>query len=182
MTLALEVVGLHKRFTAGIGSCLATNAVLRGVDLELERGEVAAIAGAPGSGKSTLLLCIAGLLAADHGTVRRFGDESRDAAARCTRHYMSCEQLWRWHASSEGMVHLVDLSDFSALQLGRLRCWFADRIGSGDAAILAAHSVDLARNLAGRILTLSEGRLLEAARARARVAETRFVDRPFERV
>lgn len=182
VSLALEVIGLHKRFSAGVGSCLATNTVLRGVDLEPQRGEVAAIAGAAGSGKSTLLLCIAGLLRADHGTVRRFGDESREGAARCTRHYMSCEQLWECRASTEPTLHLIDLVDFSALRLSRLGCWFADRTGHGDAVLVAANSVDLARNLAARILVVRDGRLAEMARVRARVAETRFVDRPFERV
>jgi ABC-type nitrate/sulfonate/bicarbonate transport system ATPase subunit len=183
VTLALEVIGLHKQFAAGAGSCLATNSVLREVNLELERGEVAAIVGAAGSGRSTLLLCIAGLLTADHGVVRRFGNELREAAARSTIHYLSCEQLWGGRGiSPDPTLHLVDLCDFPALQLGRLRRWLVERSRRGDAALVVADSVDLARHLARRILILREGRLQDATRARARVAESRFVDRPFERV
>lgn len=182
VSLALEVIGLHKRFTAGAGSCLATNAVLRGVDLDLERGEIAAVVGALGSGRSTLLLCIAGLLAADEGIVRRFGDESREAGARCTEHYLSCDDLGRRTASTEPTLHLLDLADFSALQLARLGRWLTQQSRRGDAAVVVADSFDLARHLTGRILVLRDGLLVDGPRAQSRVAERRFVDRPFERV
>lgn len=114
--------------------------------------------------------------------MRRFGDECREAAARCTIHYLSCEQLWRRDISPDPTLHLVDLCDFPALQLARLRRWLTERVRRGDAVLVVADSVELARHLARRILILREGRLQEVTRARARVAESRFVDRPFERV
>ncbi len=46
----LEIVNLHKRF----GDLY----VLRGIDMEVEKGEVVVIIGPSGSGKSTLLKCI----------------------------------------------------------------------------------------------------------------------------
>jgi len=182
VSLALEVIGLHKRFTAGVGACLATNSVLRGVDLELERGEVAAIAGARGSGRSTLLLCVAALMATDRGVIRWFGDDSRQAAARRTSHYLSSERLWVCGESTQATLHLLDLGDFPAIRLTRLRRWLVDRCRQGDAALVVADSVDLARHLTGRILDLREGRLMETTRTQSRVAERHFVDRPFERV
>jgi ABC-type dipeptide/oligopeptide/nickel transport system ATPase subunit len=182
VTLALEVVGLHKGFRTGFGSCWATNAVLRGIDLELARGEVVAIAGDAGSGRSTLLLCLAGLLRADRGIVRWFGDESRDAAVRCTRHYLTAEQLGWCDEPPDLWMHLVDLRDFTALSLGRLRPWLAERARRGDAALVVADSLDVARHLTARILILRDGRLHETSRAQSRVAERHFVDPSFERI
>jgi len=49
----IKVVGLQKFF--------GELHVLRGIDLEVERGEVLSVIGASGSGKSTLLYCINGL-------------------------------------------------------------------------------------------------------------------------
>jgi ABC-type sulfate/molybdate transport systems ATPase subunit len=182
VTLALEVIGLGKRFVAGAGSCFAANSVLRGVDLEVERGDAAAIVGAKGSGRSTLLLCIAGLLSPDEGVVRCFGDESRAAAARCTRFHMNVEDLRQAEDSPEAKLHLVDLRDSPALPLARLNRWLADQVDGGGAALVVADSIDVGRHLARRVLILRDGRLHDSARPQARVAESRFVDRSFERV
>lgn len=47
--------------------------VLRGADFELDAGEVVGLVGENGSGKSTLMKILVGALAADAGTVHRFG-------------------------------------------------------------------------------------------------------------
>ena len=49
----VEIAGLRKSF--------GSNEVLKGIDLQVEKGEVIAIIGKSGSGKSTLLRCINGL-------------------------------------------------------------------------------------------------------------------------
>jgi len=69
----LRVTGLHKSF--------GTNHVLRGIDLEVARGERIAILGASGSGKSTFLRCLNFIELPDAGTIeldgRPVGSERR---------------------------------------------------------------------------------------------------------
>ena len=57
---------IHKSFGA-------TN-VLRGISLQLQRGEVVAIIGPSGSGKSTFLRCLNHLETIDSGTITVEGD------------------------------------------------------------------------------------------------------------
>jgi L-cystine transport system ATP-binding protein len=56
------------------------NQVLKGIDLEVKKGEVVVLLGPSGSGKSTLLRCINYLERADRGTIR-IGDLAVDTAA-----------------------------------------------------------------------------------------------------
>ncbi len=62
---------------------------LRGVSVELRRGEILAVTGPSGSGKSTLLLCLAGVLTPAGGEVRfdgaRIDDGSESARSRLRR-------------------------------------------------------------------------------------------------
>src|SRR5438552_12361073 len=61
----LDVRGIRKNYTVG-GTQLA---VLRELDLSVERGEMLAVVGASGVGKSTLLHLLGGLDRADAGTI-----------------------------------------------------------------------------------------------------------------
>ena len=71
----VRVQGLRKRFGA--------NEVLKGIDLEVTRGEVVTIIGRSGSGKSTLLRCVNGLETFEEGALSVDGRPLRhgDAAA-----------------------------------------------------------------------------------------------------
>lgn len=64
-THAVRLRGVRKSF----GADAAPVRALRGVDLELARGEFVALMGPSGSGKSTLLNIVAGLERADDGEV-----------------------------------------------------------------------------------------------------------------
>lgn len=63
---------------AGVRKVFGETEVLRGVDLEVFRGEVIAVIGASGSGKSTLLRCINLLEQLDDGQIWLSGDDISD--------------------------------------------------------------------------------------------------------
>jgi ABC-type lipoprotein export system ATPase subunit len=65
----LSAIGLHKTYMLGRRSL----EVLRGVDVELQRGEFLALRGASGAGKSTLLHLLGGLDTPNQGEVRLAG-------------------------------------------------------------------------------------------------------------
>src|SRR5690242_4693717 len=68
----IEVKNLHKNF----GKVQA----LKGLNLEVKKGEVLGFLGPNGSGKSTTIRILLGLLKADKGTISLFGgDPWRDA-------------------------------------------------------------------------------------------------------
>jgi putative ABC transport system ATP-binding protein len=70
MSMAIEAQDLYRFFHAGDDETLA----LRGISLEVRRGEIVAVTGPSGSGKSTLIMCLAGLDEPDGGMVRVSGE------------------------------------------------------------------------------------------------------------
>ena len=73
----VDIRQLRKRFGA--------NEVLKGIDLEVRRGEVIAIIGKSGSGKSTLLRCINGLEEFHEGALQVDGQPLRHGDAKAMR-------------------------------------------------------------------------------------------------
>lgn len=70
MSLIIDVKGLQKSF--------GDNEVLKGIDLELEKGEVVCVIGPSGSGKSTFLRCLNRLEVINGGQVLVAGDDISD--------------------------------------------------------------------------------------------------------
>ena len=84
-----EPVVTARNVTLTLGSQGAPVAILKGVDLDLARGESVAVLGASGSGKSSLLAVLAGLERATGGEVHVAGEDysalDEDALARARR-------------------------------------------------------------------------------------------------
>lgn len=70
----LKVTGLHKSYEVG----KETYQVLKGIDLEVKKGEFVAVMGPSGSGKSTLLNCISCYIPFEEGSIRLGGEELKD--------------------------------------------------------------------------------------------------------
>lgn len=73
----IEVAGLYKSF--------GDNHVLRGVDLDVHKGENVVVLGRSGTGKSVLIKIIAGLLRPDEGRVLVLGEEPGQLNERALR-------------------------------------------------------------------------------------------------
>ena len=156
----VEVSGLVKSYPVGTGRL----EVLRGLDLQVERGEMLAVVGASGVGKSTLLHVVGGLDAFESGTVR-VGERSIDQ--------MSDDDRVRFRNVHVGFVfqfhHL--LPEFSALENVEMPLRIAGRPASETrsraAAVLAR--VGLADRADHRPGMLSGGEQQRVAVARALV-------------
>ena len=61
----------------GVTKAFGTNAVLKGIDLDIARGEVLALIGGNGAGKSTLMKIIMGIYTLDDGEIRMDGQAVR---------------------------------------------------------------------------------------------------------
>lgn len=69
----VKINGIKKHFGAGDNKI----EVLKGIDLEIEKGEMCVLLGPSGSGKSTLLNIIGAIESADEGTITVNGEKTR---------------------------------------------------------------------------------------------------------
>ena len=104
----LMCTDLHKRYVEGRGAGALDVTVLRGVSLQVQRGETVAVVGASGSGKSTLLHLLGGLDAPTSGTVKLM---QRDLST------LDATGQGRWRNQHLGFVYQFHhlLAEFSAL-------------------------------------------------------------------
>jgi ABC-type lipoprotein export system ATPase subunit len=84
---------------------------LRGVDLDIEAGELMAIVGASGSGKSTLLNILAGLESPSAGQVRVGSRDLLDIGDRELVLYRRLEVGFVWQATARNLVPYLSVAD-----------------------------------------------------------------------
>ncbi|MDQ0315539.1 ABC transporter ATP-binding protein [Amorphus orientalis] len=157
-TAALHLAGVERSYREGEGKL----AVLRGVDLTLEPGELVALVAPSGAGKSTLLHIAALLERADKGSVSVAGVETTglgDAALTELRR-ASIGMIYQFH-------HL--LPDFTALENVTLpmRLAGADKKVADSAAHALLSELDVDRRAGHRPGELSGGERQRVAIARA---------------
>jgi len=152
----------------------ATDA-LRGVDIEVDAGEVLAIMGPSGSGKSTLLHCLAGILRPDAGQVC-FAGRRIDTLGERARSELRRQQFGFVFQFGQLVAELPAIENvmLPLLLAGRSRSQARDAA----AQLLARLDLDgMARRRPGE---LSGGQAQRVAVARALVARPRviFADEP----
>jgi len=138
--------------------------ILRGVDLDIRRGEAVGLVGPSGSGKTSLLMLLAGLEKPTGGTLRVAG---RDLGG------MDEDALARFRRETVGIVfqafHLVPT--MTALENVAIPLEFAGRRDAFDRARAALEAVGLAHRIGHYPGQLSGGEQQRVALARATVAE-----------
>jgi lipoprotein-releasing system ATP-binding protein len=167
MTVLLEAQGLRKTFAGGDGQPIE---VLRGVDLGIARGSVAAVVGASGAGKSTLLHLLGALDRPSSGDVwldgSRYADLDPMGLAALRNRKLGF--VFQFH-------HL--LREFSALENVMMPLLIGG-VPARDARSRAAEmlsAVGLAGRMSHRPPELSGGEQQRCAVARALVHDPRLV-------
>ena len=79
----LEIQGIHKSFGTGESRI----EVLKGLDMEIEKGEFCVLLGPSGSGKSTLLNIVGGIESADEGSISIEGEHLADMTEKKLSQY-----------------------------------------------------------------------------------------------
>ncbi|HVB14628.1 MAG TPA: ABC transporter ATP-binding protein [Candidatus Dormibacteraeota bacterium] len=108
---------------------------VRGIDLEIQRGQIVALLGPNGAGKTTTMEIIEGLRHPDSGEIRVLGEAPEKARRRvgvqlqegalysdltCAESITLFGRLYGWEADPQALLALVDLSELADRRAERL--------------------------------------------------------------
>ena len=176
-SLHLSAVGLIKSYRKGKNEV----PVLRGIDFEVERGELVAIVGASGSGKSTLLHLLGLLDSPDGGSVLLDGEridnqaeKKRDAMRNRTFGF-----IFQFYHLLPELSALENVMIPHLIRFGPLSYWGKRKAIRAEATALLER-VGLGHRLTHRPSELSGGEMQRTAIARALVSnpEVLLADEP----
>ncbi|MDP9179359.1 MAG: ATP-binding cassette domain-containing protein [Gemmatimonadota bacterium] len=150
----LSIRSLRKSFLFGHRQAPQRREALRGVDLDVEPGEIVAIVGDKDCGKSTLLMCAAGLLRPDSGSIHWYGRRFSGGGCLPDLVYVPAAPTYYPFLTVRDVLSQHSRRD-------------SNRFASGRTIEELAHRVSLAGKLATSVIELetSELKLLAIARA-----------------
>jgi NitT/TauT family transport system ATP-binding protein len=157
--MSVRIEGL----TAGYGR----SAVLRGLDLAIDDGEIVVVAGPSGCGKSTLLRAVAGLLPITSGRVLVDGEPVR-GPSRDRALVFQDDGLLPWRTALRNVELPLALRGVSKVERRALARSWLDRVG------LAAFEKYLPRELSGGMR-----QRVQLARTLAQAPKLVLMDEPF---
>ena len=160
----------------GLVKSFGRNRVLRGVDLDIERGESLVVIGGSGSGKSVLLKCILGLVRPDAGSIKIDGVETVGLGAGSRDELMT-----KFGMLFQGGALFDSLAVWENVAFGLIQGRNVDREEARKRAFAALASVGLSEEVGAlNPAELSGGMQKRVALARAIVAEPEiiFFDEP----
>ncbi len=148
---ALRVRGLQKRY--------AGREVLRGLDLDVRRGDIYGFLGANGAGKTTAIRCILGLTHADAGEVAIFGQTDATRRRVGVGAIVETPAFHGWRSARDNLrlaAAWIGASDEAAIEAALLRVGLQER---GDEAV-AGYSLGMKQRLGIARCLLGRPRLL----------------------
>lgn len=179
MSIALSLIGVTKRFVAGVPGCSAHATILLDVRLAVWPGEIVAVLGARGSGVTTLLRCSAGLLRFDEGRIAWSGSRLRmnGSAAYAGR---DAELAGALHGALSAAVErgattllVDDLPRVGTLERRLCLALLRERAAQGVAIVIAADEALAEHPCMTRVMTLENGALVQRRkRSAARIASS----------
>ena len=146
--------------------------VLRGVDLDVEQGDVVAIIGPSGSGKTTLLRCINFLEKADSGTLIFDNEKSLDKVGLSDRYDYYPSQLSGGQQQRVAIARAIATNPeiiffdepTSALDpelTGEVLSVMRDLANEGMTMLVVTHEMGFARTVSNKVIFMEDGVIVE---------------------